>query len=136
LQIILRISKETYDKRVDAILPILLDAGVRDALKNYTNNIYYLNKQYNTGTSKLNNWLKANGYTFKVNKVMLSNLHTGKRSYLQVMMLYIYTMYFNKAFNLNMQPFELVTYNFELLNLYSNPLRKIDKRYNKTKRTI
>lgn len=132
----MRVSKEVYNQRVDAIIAIQKDSGVKEAIKNYTNNVYYLNKQYSTGTSKLNKWLSANGYTFKVNRVMLSYLHTGKRSHLNFMLPYIYTMYFNRQFNLGLQTFELLTYNFELLNLYSNPLYKLDKRYNRVKRIV
>jgi hypothetical protein len=125
-----------YNKRVEALVKIMAESGADEATRTYTTNVYYLNKQYNTGTDKLNKWLKANGYTFVVSKVMLSYLHSGKRSFLPFFMLYIYTMYFNRQFNLSLQPYELITFNFELMGMYINPMRKLDKRYNKVKRIV
>lgn len=129
-------SQDNYQKRIDAITSIMLDSGCNDAIKKYTANIYYLNKQYNTGAANQNKWLKANGYTFVISKVNLSYLHNNKRNQLPFIYLYVYTMYFNRAFNLGLQPYELITFDFELMQMYVNPLRKIDKRYNKVKRTI
>lgn len=132
----MKIDSVTYNKRVEALTKIMFESGADEATRLYTTNVYYLNKQYNTGTTKLNKWLKDNGYTFKVNKVMLSYLHTGKRSFLPFFMLYIYTMYFNKQFKLGLQPYELISFNLELMGMYVNPFRKIDKRYNMVKRIV
>lgn len=128
------LPKDIYLKRLESVNTMFEASGCVNGVKLFTSNIYYLNRQYNTGTFKINTWLKANGYTFVLSRTMISYLHSGKRNQLNFMYIYIYTMYYNSVFNLKLQPYELITFNFELHNMYINPNRKKDLRYNKVKR--
>lgn len=132
----MKMDSTEYWRRANAINKINAEAGTLVAIKLFTSNVYYLNKQYSTGTTKLNKWLKDKGHDFRMNRVQLSYLHTGKRSNLNFMFIYIYTMYYNTVFNLKLQPYELITFNFELHGMYINPNRKKDLRYNKVKRIV
>lgn len=122
------------EDRIRIVRNVIKCFGIDEGIHNFTSNVYYMNRQYNTGTAKLNKWLKVNNYEFVIPKAMISYLHTGKRNQLNFMFIYIYTMYYNTAFNLKLQPYELITFNFELHGMYINPNRKKDLRYNRVKR--
>lgn len=124
------------EDRIRIVRNVIKCFGIDEGINNFTSNVYYMNRQYNTGTAKLNKWLKVNNYEFVIPKAMISYLHTGKRNQLNFMFIYIYTMYYNTVFNLKLQPYELITFNFELHGMYINPNRKKDLRYNKVKRII
>jgi hypothetical protein len=112
-------------------LRVIMREGGHRAIKDlFIANVNYMFNEYDDGTVRMNNRLKADGNGFRISASFLSMLKTGKRNVFSTVLLTVFSWYFKKYHVVSIEPYEWIAYDFEMAGSYKNLLKenKVKKR--------